>query len=266
MRIAQWFTAACAVIILTAAVVCLGPLYQLRVGTIFVSVVKPAGLWTAGLAAALLVSQQDRADRQRRPWRNLAVGLLLSAAAQSVLAYHQVFLHIAAPFPSPADPLFVLGAFFLLAAMVEFALVAKTSGLALGSNLAFWWPALVVIVVFVPAVLPALRAVFAAGGPPVELALNVFYPTASFLTLVPLMTLMRVGWLFRGGRLLWVWTPLTLGFACVLFSDVLFAYSSTLHVSYLDRPLDFMYLCGYVLIPCGIFFQKDLVGANSVRA
>lgn len=238
---------------------CVGPWYKSFGSTALLAATKLGGLIWAGFAAVGVSRQRDTDETQRRPWRNLGLGLLFMAGGQSVLAYHQVILHVGTPFPSVGDPLFVAGALLAVAAFIEFVRVVKRSGLPLGDGFAFWWPALVVVGVLLVAGVPLLRPIVIAGGSPAELFLNIYYPSASFVTLVPLAIMLRIGLRFRGGRLLAVWAPLSLGFAFVLISDVLFAYFSMMNVPAVEPVMDLLYASGYVLVAFGATVQYRLL-------
>lgn len=259
MRFGPAFAILAAILTVIGGVASFGPWYDSPQATLFLAPTKLFGLIVAGVAALAVFRRHSETGRQRRPWALLGVGFLLMAGGQSVLAYHQLALHIHAPFPSAGDPLFVAAAVLVIWGLSEFTLLAFGSGLAFGSAARFWAPALLVAALFVAMGYPVLGPVLRADAPPAETLLNVFYPVASFATLAPLAVMQRVGLRFRGGRLLYVWIPLTFGFACVLVSDILFAYFTTFSMSWLAGALDFLYLSGYLLIPTGVFFQLDLL-------
>lgn len=258
---ASRFAGLAAAVILVGAVASLGPWQASRPATVLIALSKLAGLVCAVLASFRVVSSFGRGEPQRRPWLVLAVALACTTVGQSVLAYHQVVLDVRAPFPSAGDPFFVIGALLIVWAMVAFARAASSSGLPLGTPLQFWSPALAVLALLAITAYPVLYPIFEAPATPLARTLNVFYPAASFVTLAPLAVMQRVGLRFRGGALLRVWGPLTIGFAAVLVSDVLFAYFSTLSMTSLDGALDFLYLLGYWVIPAGVLGQVDLLAA-----
>ncbi len=261
MRLAPAVSILATVLIVTAAVVSYGPYYTTTPATVFLALTKLTGLIVSGVAGIVVWVRFGRGSPQRRPWLVLGVALLLMASGQSVLAFHQIFDNGRAPFPSIGDPLFVVSAGLVAWAMVAFAWQAFHSGLPLGTPLRFWSPAMIIAVICAVAAYPLLGPIARAPAQPAELFLNLYYPSASFVTLAPLAVMQRVGVTFRGGELTKVWLPLTLGFCAVLGSDVLFAWFSTLGYSWLDRTLDFLYLAGYWLIPAGIVAQADLAKA-----
>jgi hypothetical protein len=245
--------------IATAAVLCFGPWYETRATLVLTSLFKLIGLVIAFITAFLACSRLDSGDPQRRPWLLMAAGLLLYAAGQSVLAVYQVLLDVRIPFPSAGDPLFVFSYPLLIGALFWFCVISIRSGLPLGKPLVFWSPALAILILFVAGSHSLLSPIAAADDPALETALNVFYPVASFIALAPCLVLLRTGLKFRGGRLLMVWLPMTLGFAAVLVSDILFAYLVSVKMDWIEPAVDFLYTSGYALIPIGTLSQANLL-------
>jgi hypothetical protein len=245
--------------IATAAVLCFGPWYETRATLVLTSLFKLIGLVIALITAFLAYSRLDSGDPQRRPWLLMAGGLLLYAGGQSVLAVYQVLLGVRIPFPSIGDPLFVLSYPLIVGALFWFCVISIRSGLPLGKPLVFWSPAFIVLILFVAGSHSLLSPIAAADDPGLEIALNVFYPVASFIALAPCLVMLRTGLKFRGGRLLLVWLPMTLGFAAVLVSDILFAYLVTAEMAWIEPGVDFLYTSGYALIPIGTLSQANLL-------
>jgi hypothetical protein len=228
--------------IATAAVLCFGPWYDTRATMVLNSLLKLIGLLVAFVTALLTFSRLDSGDPQRRPWILMAVGLLLYVGGQAVLAGYQLFLDVRIPFPSIGDPLFVISYPLIIGALFWFCVIAIRSGLPLGKPLVFWSPALVVLILFLAGSYPLLAPILGADDPGIEIALNVFYPVTSFIALAPCLVMLRTGLKFRGGRLLLVWLPMTLGFATVLISDILFAYLVTVKIAWVEHLVDFFYI------------------------
>jgi len=245
--------------IAASGVLCFGPWYHTQETLVLTSAFKLIGLVLAFITGFMTFSRLDSGDPQRRPWVLMAAGLLLYAGGQLILAVYQVFLHVRIPFPSAGDPLFVVSYPLIITALFWFCLISIRSGLPLGKPLVFWSPALVVLVVFAASAYPLLAPVVASGDPGAEVALNIFYPVASFVALAPCLVMLRTGLKFRGGRLLMVWLPMTLGFATVLVSDILFAYLVTVEMGWIEPAVDFLYTSGYALIPIGTLSQVNLL-------
>lgn len=245
--------------IAAAAVLCFGPWYETTATLVLTSLFKLIGLLIAFITAFLAFSRLNSGDPQRRPWLLMAAGLLLYAGGQSVLTIYQVVLNVRIPFPSVGDPLFVISYPLVVGALFRFCAISIRSGLPLGKPLVFWSPALVVLVLFAAGSYPLLNPILGSGDPAVEIALNIFYPVASFIALAPCLVMLRTGLKFRGGRLLLVWLPMTLGFCAVLVSDILFAYLVTVKMAWIEPAVDFLYTSGYALIPIGTLSQANLL-------
>jgi hypothetical protein len=245
--------------IAAAAVLCFGPWYDTPATLVLNSLFKLLGLVIAFITAFMAFSRMEAGDPQRRPWALMAVGLLLYAGGQSVLAVYQLFMDVRIPFPSVGDPLFVISYPLIISALFRFCVISIRSGLPLGRPLVFWSPALLVVVIFAAGCYPLMAPIVGSGDPAAEIALNIFYPVASFVALAPCLVMLRTGLKFRGGRLLLVWLPMTLGFAAVLISDILFAYLVTVKIAWVEHLVDFLYISGYALIPIGTLSQSNLL-------
>lgn len=245
--------------IAAAAVLCFGPWYAAPATQVLTSLFKLLGLVIAFVTAFLVFSRSDSGDPQQPPWILMALGLLLYAGGQSVLAVYQIFLNVRMPFPSIGDPLFVASYPLIIGALFWFCVVSIRSGLPLGKPLVFWSPAIFVLILFAAGSYPLLAPIAGADDPGLEIALNIFYPVASFIALAPCLVMLRTGLKFRGGRLLIVWLPMTLGFTTVLISDILFAYLVTDKIAWIEPLVDFLYTSGYALIPIGILSQANLL-------
>jgi hypothetical protein len=246
---------------IAALVASMGPWYGTREATVFMSLVKLGGLVIAAIAGFIVASRHDPADRQKPTWVIMAVGFMLYACGQSVLAYHQVILQIKLPFPSFGDPFFVMSELLLIWALFGFCSIFRKSGLPLGSAGAFWSPVLVAVVLFVALIPPLIAPVAVSDNPPTEVFLNIFYPVAGFVFLAPSAVSLRVGFKFSGGRLLLVWVPLSLGFAAIGISDSLFSYLTGLEVQWVEPYMDLLYTLAYLLIPSGVLAQLSLLPA-----
>jgi len=242
-----------------AAVVCFGPWYETDSSLMFMALVKLAALLIGALGSFLVHIQIDPSKTQSRAWLRMAIGLLLFASAQSVLAYHQIILNELVPFPSAADPQFVAGTILLIWALFEFCIYFARSGISLGRLSVFWSPAMITAVVFVCLVPPLLAPVASASGSAAETFLNLFYPIAGFALLAAGTVALRVGVLMRGGKLLNIWVPITLGVVTLTASDILFSYLTSLDITGIESPIDFLYIAGYLLIARGVLSQLEMM-------
>lgn len=257
----QWLTAGVGALVAGAALLCFGPWYEAPATPKVLAALKWGGLVVAALLAAVTALRHHGDDPQRLPWLLLAFGLASYSGGQSVLAIHQLFLGVAVPFPSVGDLFFVVASALFVPSLSLFVWRAYRSGLPLGSGLEYWWPALTALGALV-AIQPLVAVtIIGAGAPPLETFLNVFYPTSGFVILAPCAVMLRVGARFRGGGLLWVWVPLTAGFALITASDILFAYLTTIDVSGGHGAMDFLYTTAYLVIPRALAYQLALMRA-----
>ncbi len=240
------------------AVLCFGPWREVFAVTATVAFIKVIGLAAIFVATLRIYLTGSKEDPNRLSWLILGLSFLSSVIGQSVLCYHQVILRIYAPFPSLADPFYVLYAPLVIYALFAFCYRAGKSGLFPGSAIAFWWPAIAVLGVSVVGLPVILTPVVDAGGTWQEMFLNVYYPVISFIALAPCMVILRFGLKFRGGNLLWVWLLLTLGFLAILAADIFYAYFSAVGISATEGLMDFLYGFGYIIIPTAVFYQGQL--------
>lgn len=259
MSVPRYYFALVGVLLAAGAVLVFGPWYTQQWAVTMLGALKLIGLYGACLFGFVAVSAHRPDDLQRRSWLLLSSGLAFYSAAQSVLFVYQAFLAVRIPFPSIGDPLFMLASILIALSLFLFCFTSLRTGLPLGRPLVFWSPALIVAVGFLASAWPILQPILTTGDPWEETALNVFYPVAGFVCLAPSLVMLRVGWLFRGGSLLWVWLPLTVGFACVLTSDILFSFLTALDMAWIEAAVDYLYIAGYVLIFMGAMTKAHLL-------
>jgi hypothetical protein len=191
----------------------------------------------------------------RGAWHALAVWLSAWSVGQTCLGWYQWVLAESTPFPSMADPWFVLG---YLSMVVGFALLLRayvSSGLAFGSGRQYillgGLVACVALLVGVVVLLP----IVSAGGTPLELALNLAYPLFDLVALVPAALLMRITFQLRGGVVFRVWALVLGGFVAMAVGDVLYAYLTMLDVHTVDSVIDVSFIAGYGLAARGVYEQ-----------
>jgi len=260
MRLAASVSGLVGLLIAGAGVYCFGPWYQTSPLVFCFSATKPLGLLAAAVLAGLVASRLSGPGSLRPAWAVFSVGLGLQAIGQGIIAGYQIFARLEVPFPSWGDAFFVASLGFMLYALFGFSLRSYRSGLSLGSRWRFWWPAPVVgaaaLVVCALTVLPTLSA----DDGWLETGLNAIYPLYSVLALVPAAVMLRLAVRFRGGRLLLVWLPITVGLVATLAADVLFAWLIGLEAGWALPLADWLYLAAYLLMPTGILFQLSLIG------
>lgn len=222
---------------------------------------KLAFLLLAFLAASANVRRFERSNPARLPWLLLAAGLGVYGLGQAVLVYYQLVLAVPVPFPSVADPFFVLSMILLFSALVAFLRAFRMAGYLGISSGRLALRATVATVALGAAAIWALAPVASVAAPPTERLLNLLYPALDVLLLVPTVLLVAAAWRFVGGRLAWLWGSLLLGFLLLAAGDVLFAYFSAMEWSGLDPVVDLLFVGAYLLIARGTLYQAELLSA-----
>jgi hypothetical protein len=185
----------------------------------------------------------------------LSAWLILWALGQACLAYYQCVLHEPTPFPSLADPLFVLGCPCVIAGFLLLLRAYFSSGLALGAHGSYVAVACAVAMFSGGVGFVVLTPIVDAGGTPLELALNLAYPALDLVALVPAALLMRLTLRLRGGSLFWVWALLLSGFLSLAVADVLYAYLTMLKASSGEPLMHLGFMLGYGLVARGLYEQ-----------
>jgi hypothetical protein len=226
---------------------------------LFAAPAKLLMLCLASYFAFRSAGQLGRDNPASTPWAVLGAGAALFACGQAGLAWYQVILDQKAPFPSAADPLFVVGTVLLITATAMFVWVYQHSGLAMATRgeiiqtlVAGAMPVALIVGV-------VLRPIAAAEASFWEQFLNLAYPALDLVLFVPAALLLRVMLKLRGGRLWHVWARLLAAVFFMGSGDVLYAYFTTLDFSALDPLLDLTFAYGYILLAWGTFTQAELL-------
>jgi hypothetical protein len=213
---------------------------------------KLVPLVLGGLVGLRVTRGFARENQARLAFLCLSAWLLLWSLGQACLMVYQWRLGVALPFPSLADPPFVLGGFARLVS------VYVSSGLALGSRRSYVLLALSVGFGSLALGYVVLKPIWHAGGSPLELALNLVYPGLDLASLVPAALLFRITLLLRGGALFRVWSLFLSGFLALALGDVLYAYITMLEWSGVERLMDAGFIFGYSLVALGMYEQYRL--------
>lgn len=203
-------------------------------------------------------SRFEPGNPSRPAWRALALALLAVFVGQAWLAPFQLSLKTS-PFPSGADVFFVLSYPFLLLALLGFLRAYQQAGLPLGSGVGRLVTAGISVVVLAALAFPVLAPVARASATPLEKGLNLFYPVADFVLLVPTILLLRMSLAFRGGHVWHVWVALLGGIAFLCAGDVAFAHFSSLGLTGLDPVLNGLFLLSYALLAQASLIQRELL-------
>jgi hypothetical protein len=214
------------------------------------------GALSCGASAALRATRRFAPGNPARASFGLLSGwLVLWAIGQALLAYYQCILREATPFPSLADPPFVLGGLAMIAGFGFLLRAYLSSGLAFGAQASYVALGSGVALLAGAAGWVVLTPIARAGGTPLELALNLVYPALDLLGLVPAALLMRVTLRLRGGALFWVWTLVLSGFLALAIADVLYAYLTMLDVASATPLMHIGFMLGYGLVARGFYEQ-----------
>jgi hypothetical protein len=216
------------------------------------------GLQLLAAHGAFAVASAFRAgDRTRRSWRLLGLAMLMFAGGQLVLAWWHVVQRTHAPFPSPADALFVPATIVLAIALIDFAAAHSRSDFSVGTRRDASRTALVGTLVLGALIWLLTMRVLAAEAPLAQRLLAVGYPLLDLALLVPTVVVLRQTWHLRGGSLWKCWVRLLAGVGCLAAGDIAFAYFATLGLDVLDPLLDLTFISGYLLIAAGTHVQRD---------
>lgn len=234
---------------------------------------EPTALWLGGASKLLaftlatayawrVAAAFGRDNPAWRSWVSLAVGFVGFGVGQAVLVTHQLAIPGPTPFPSAADPAFLLGYVALIAAFIGFARTFTGSGLAVGTTANPRRTAFVSALVLVVVAGLALTPTFSADAPVAERVVGAAYPALDCVLLVPTIVLTRITVALRQGQLAGPWIRLLLGFFAFTIGDVLFALVETLDLGGVDAILDLFFALGYLLAAWGCYAQDRLARSH----
>jgi hypothetical protein len=218
---------------------------------------KIAGLCAGAVFAARCARSFGPRTPSRFGWWLVTVWLAAWLGAQCVLGHYQMVLGIGAPFPSPADVLFMIGYPFMILSFFVFIHAYAVTGLV-GSSRSHFLVGGVGTIVFGVLGWLVLEPVVAAGGETIELVLNVAYPAFDLLALLPTLVLARITVNLVGGALFWVWALVVVAIGFMVAGDILYGYFSMLGYGTLDPLLDVLYIAAYVLVARGVYQQHRI--------
>jgi len=194
----------------------------------------------------------------RTPWRFMTAGFLGFFLGQCILAVYQIVLCQKTPFPSPADPFFLLGTLCLVVAFVQFILAYREAGYPVGTSrqltLAFAVLGLVALAVGIGIILPLVEGHETRAG----LALDSAYILLDLALLAPGLILLTTAVKLRGGALVKVWGFLMAGTLCLAAGDILGGFFAATQIGWLDPLLDLMFAWSYILCARGAQHQYEL--------
>ncbi len=197
-------------------------------------------------AAAVVLARAALLEAERGAWLALGAGLLLWALGQ---AYYSVVLYYAspAPFPSPADALFLAfyPASYLALALLLRARVAQLEPLAWVDGLI---GALAVAGVAAALIFPPMLE--ALGGSPQGVAVSLAYPCFDLVLLGMLSGAFAASkWQTQGTLLLIAAALLLFGASDVVYLSVLGQSTTALNIASVGWPLAFLLLAAASWLP-----------------
>jgi hypothetical protein len=195
---------------------------------------------------------------QRRAWLLFAIGIAMGALAEFLWAYQQVFLSEVAPYPSPADALWVIGYIPLVASMaIQYRALGVAPSLRL-RLIALPIYLLLLVATFVIVLQPVLSNPGSASG--LQRFLNLFYPIADLgLAFIATLSLL----VFWGGLAGRPWLFIVISMLLFAVADLAFSYgvsNGTYLVggNLLSGVADVAYLAAYAAAAVGAHRQATL--------
>jgi hypothetical protein len=226
---------------------------------LFGSISKLVCLATGAVFAARGVANLQKDNPVWLAWALMTGMLSCFAVGQSVFIFYLHVLHARLPLPSVGDLFWVIGYGLMIAASIRFIRVYLASGLPLGRRFELPVIACTSAVVFAVVGYLVLAPATTAAKPWGERLIDVGYPVIDFISLVPVMLLLRITSHFRGGRIWAVWASLLGGLVLCSGGDILFAYEAALEEAAFVPLLNGFYIGGYFLLACGVAQQYELL-------
>jgi hypothetical protein len=221
------------------------------------SFIRTGALILAWWFVRLSARQFDPGNLVKPAWQLLKWGFFLFVLGQLTLA-GLTMVYEKAPFPSPADAMFILAMVLLPIALFAFIRAYLMAGMIAEGRAGLITIGGVAAALFLVLGALFLRPVIAAGRSGLETAVNVAYPALDAIMMVAAVVLLKITMSFRGGRMWEVWALLLAGFFCMGVGDILFAYFSTLEMAHLDPLLDVMFTWSYLLLAFGAILNRRL--------
>lgn len=221
------------------------------------------GLQLAGLLLAAINLNMARnlyrpEDKPRNAWALLAVGMILWTMAQTIDAYHEIYLK-EVPYGTFADLFWVLGYVPIIFGLIILVRNFLSTGLPAGNKSAYLFIALFFVVVLGAIlkflVLPGLNE---PENTTASKILDVAYPTLDMILIAFAAALVRISWALRGGNLSNTWLLLCIGFVMVAIADLVLTNIENID-SGAYRFLDLLYFSAYFSIAISGRFQVRML-------
>ena len=199
-------------------------------------------LYNVGLAAAGLVCiiQGLRRESTRLAWCAIGVGILLWTSGNVYWAVY-IFGNDAAPYPSPADALYLA---FYLPTYVGLGLLIRSSHGRL--PVAVWLDGLIAALVVAAGAIAIVfhQVLKSTGGEFAAVATNLMYPLADAVLLAFIVGLLAIG----GWRMSRTWALLILGLGLFAIADSVYLYAIASGTYDVGSLVDLGWIGGVVLV------------------
>jgi hypothetical protein len=233
---------------------------------------KMIWLGLATVYCLLSASRFEKREPARVAWTLFGISLALWWVGYVNIGLYAFVWNDSMPCPTGGDAAFLLGYGIMLAALVRFIFIYRSTGLPMGSGrqhllLAAGATFLVAIASWV-----LLAPIARSEEPWVARFINVAYPLLDLLALVPTVVLLRIAFAFRPGQVWKVWAALLLSFALTAVGDAISSYLWPSPATATDPTTHLMYLLAYFAVALGTRSQYKLltraqaIDAPSVRA
>ena len=223
---------------------------SLAVGALTKAAFLSAAAWHAFVARQIMRS---------RAWAFIAGGFIGYMIGQWCLVVYQLVLGIPTPFPSWADPFFVLGTLSLMIGLWIFLHELSLSGCPLDLRRRVPMSSVWILGLGGWALWTLLRPVLHSGAPTIDTWLSLTYPITDLLLLVPTLLLFQVTGPFRGGKVRRTWATLLFGIILFLVGDLLFALRHDGVGPWFHWAVDMSFICGYALVARACAMQHEMV-------
>jgi hypothetical protein len=224
----------------------------------FGNALQLAGLLLAALNLNIARKLYRSGDNPRAAWMLLTIGIVLWTFAQTVDAYHEIFLE-EVPYGTLADVFWVLGYIPIVIGLVILIRNFLATGLPAGSKSTYLFIALISFIVFVFflkfLILPDLNN---SENTLASKFLDVAYPALDTIVIAFAAALVRISWVLRGGNLSKTWQLLCIGFVMVAAADLILTNIEDIDSS-MYRFLDLLYFAAYFSIAIAGRFQVRML-------
>ncbi len=206
-----------------------------------------AGLLIAAINLNIARNLYRPGDKPRAAWALLTIGMVLWTLAQTIDAYHEIFLQ-QVPYGTLADVFWTSGYIPIVFGLVILVRNFLSTGLPAGSKSTYLLIALVSFIVFIALLKFLILPDF--DDPENTIAskfLDIAYPALDTIVIAFAAVLLRISWELRGGNLSNTWLFLCIGFAMVAAADLVLTNIEDID-SGAYRFLDLLYFAAYFSI------------------